>query len=180
VKAQWSQLAAWPYEGQTRIPSRFRTTWSRSLDKLEDEIRAVGGSDVLIGIVVADDQLRMDGTPRPNFKVLHPGAEVSFTDESARRLTFHTDRYPHLHDNLHAIASGMEALRAVERHGIASTGQQYAGFQQLGAGTDLIGRGRQLVELHGTLTKALKATHPDTGGNAADFAAVDAYRKARP
>lgn len=176
MKAQWSQLAAWPYEGQERIPSRFRTTWSGSLDKLEDEIQRVGGRDILIGIVIADDQLRMDGTPKQNFKVLHPGAEVSFTDDAGRRLTFHTDRYPNLHDNLHAIASGMEALRAVERHGIASTGQQYAGFQQLGAGD--IDRGRMLVELHGSVTKALKATHPDHGGNAAEFAAVDAYRKA--
>lgn len=178
MKAQWSQLTRWPYPEQTRIPSRFQTSWGKSLDKLTDEIQRVGGTDVLIGIVVADDQLRLDGVPKAGFKVLHAGAEVSFTDEAGRRLTFHTDRYPSLHDNLHAIASGMEALRAVERYGITTTGQQYAGFQMLGAGE--VDRGRQLVELHGGVTAALKATHPDKGGNAADFAAVDAFRKARP
>lgn len=177
MKATWSQLAAWPYEGQARIPSRFQTSWAKSLDKLQDEVERVGGSDVLIGIVIDDAQLRLDGTPRPGFKVRHPGAEVSFTDGDGRRLTFHTDRYPTLHDNLHAIASGMEALRAVERYGITSTGQQYAGFAMLGAG-DPHARARALVELHGGLTEALVATHPDHGGEAADFIAVDSFRKA--
>lgn len=178
MKAEWAQLPAWPYAPQDRIPSRFQTSWSRSLDKLQEEIERVDGKDVLIGAVIDDDQLRLDGTPRANFRVRHPGAEVSFT-AGGRRLTFHTDRYPTLHDNIHAIASGLEALRAVERHGITTTGQQYAGFQQLGAG-DLASRGRELVQRHGGVTAALKATHPDKGGNAADFAAVDAYRKANP
>lgn len=176
MRAEWSQLPAWPYPSQDRIPSRFQTSWARSLDKLQDEVERVGGRDVLIGIVIADDQLRLDGTPKTGFKVRHPGAEVSFT-AGGRRLTFHTDRYPTLHDNLHAIASGMEALRAVERYGITTTGQQYAGFAMLGAG-DPHARGRELVTLHGSVNEALKATHPDKGGDAADFAAVDAFRKA--
>jgi hypothetical protein len=37
--------------------------------------------------------------------------------------------------NLRAIALGLEALRKVERYGIAERGQQYAGFAQIGAGT---------------------------------------------
>lgn len=176
MRAEWRQLPAWPYEQQPRLPSRFQTSWARSLDKLQDEIQRVGGSAILIGVVITDDQLRLDGTPRPGFKVMHPGAEVSFTDDVGRRLTFHTDRYPTLHDNLHAIASGMEALRAVERYGITTTGQQYAGFAMLGQGD--VDRGRALVEAAGSLTRALKTHHPDHGGNAADFAAVDAYRKA--
>lgn len=176
MKAQWAHLPGWPYPAQPRIPSRFRTTWGDSLDKLEAEIARVGGKDVLIGVVLAPDQVRLDGTPKPGFRVLHPGAEVSFTDDAGRRLTFHTDRYPVLHDNIQAIASGLEALRAVERHGITSTGQQYAGFAMLGAGD--VDRGRALVEAAGGVTAALKKHHPDRGGNASDFAAVDAFRKA--
>lgn len=176
MRADWTPLPTWPYPGQKRLPSRFQTTWSDSLEKLDVEIQRVGGRDVLIGVVATPDQFRMDGQLRAGARVLHPGVEVSFTDKQGVRRAFHTDRYPDLHSNIHAVASGLEALRAVERHGIADAGQQYAGFQMLGAGsTD---RGRVLVEHHGGVTAALKATHPDRGGNAADFAAVDAYRKA--
>lgn len=177
MRATWRPLPAWPYTKQPRTPSLFRSTWDASLEKLDQEIGRVGGKDVLIGIVATDDQFTLAGTPKPSFKVLHPGAEVSFTDGQGRRLSFHTDRYPLLHGNIHAIASGLEALRAVERHGITTTGQQYAGFLMLGQGD--VDRGRALVEAAGSLTKALKAAHPDTGGNAADFAAVTAYRKAQ-
>lgn len=176
MRASWRPLAVWPYPKQERLASKFRSTWDASLEKLDQEITRVGGSDVLIGIVAMDDQFTLAGSPKTGFKVLHPGAEVSFTDGQGRRLTFHTDRYPLLHDNLHAIASGLEALRAVERHGITTTGQQYAGFLMLGQGA--VDRGRALVAAAGSVTKALKAAHPDTGGNADDFAAVTAYRKA--
>lgn len=178
MRAGWTPLPAWPYPAQPRIASRFQTSWSASLEKLEEEIERVGGKDVLIGVVATGDQFRLDGQIKAGARVLHPGAEVSFTDEAGRRLTFHTDRYPDLHSNLHAITAGLEALRAVERHGITTTGQQYAGFAMLGSGD--IDRGRALVEHHGGVTAALKATHPDRGGDARDFAAVDAYRKAQP
>jgi hypothetical protein len=62
-------------------------------------------------------------------------------------------------------------------------GQQYAGFALLTAGPSQVERGRQLVELHGGVTAALRATHPDTGGERAsvsDFADVQAYREATP
>lgn len=178
MRATWRPLPAWPYPPQPRLASRFKTAWGASLEKLEQEIGRVGGKDVLIGVVATDDQFTLAGTPKSGFRVLHPGAEVSFTDEAGRRLTFHTDRYPAFHDNIQAIAAGLEALRAVERHGITTTGQQYAGFAMLGQGD--VDRGRALVEAAGGVREALKAAHPDTGGNAADFAAVTAYRKAHP
>ena len=177
MKATWRPLPAWPYPPQARRASLFQTNWSGSLDKLEREIEKLGGTDVLVGVVAGDDQFTMGGSLKAKAQVRHPGAEVSFTDGTGTRRTFHTDRYPSLHDNLHAIAAGLEALRAVERHGIADAGQQYAGFAMLGAGD--VDRGRALVEAAGGVTQALKAHHPDMGGRAEDFAAVDAYRKAQ-
>src|SRR3989304_1838427 len=74
----------------------------------------------------------------------HAGVEVSFEvpdGKGWRRLTFHTDAYPNVHANLHAIALGLEALRAVYRYGITSSGEQYAGWAALPAGEDLATRG---------------------------------------
>lgn len=177
MRADWTPLPSWPYPPQQRLASRFQTSWSDSLEKLDVEIQRLGGKDVLIGVVATHDQFRMDGQLRAGAHVLHPGVEVSFTDKHGVRRAFHTDRYPDLHSNIHAVASGLEALRAVERHGIADAGQQYAGFAMLGAGG--VDRGRVLVQEAGGITAALKRHHPDHGGNAADFAAVDAYRKAQ-
>ena len=78
------------------------------------------------------------------------------------------------------IGLGLEALRAVDRYGITSRGQQYAGFRELPSATSepSISRGQQLISEHGGTREALRATHPDGGGDAADFAAVMAAREA--
>jgi hypothetical protein len=47
---------------------------------------------------------------------------------------FAVDMFPSWQDNLRAIALGLEALRKVERYGIANRGEQYAGWAQLTAG----------------------------------------------
>jgi hypothetical protein len=76
----------------------------------------MGATDPEIAIVALDDQFTLAGQPKATLKVLHPGAIVTF-DSPKGRLTFHTDAFPWLHDNLHAIAAGLEALRAIERYG---------------------------------------------------------------
>lgn len=133
-------------------------------------------TDPEIAIVALDDQFTLAGQPKATLKVLHPGAIVTF--ESAKgRLTFHTDAFPWLHDNLHAIAAGLEALRAIERYGIASSGEQFAGFAQLTAGGPDPERGARLVERAGGVNAALKKHHPDVGGDPRDIADVLAYRE---
>lgn len=74
--------------------------------------------------------------------------------------------------------SGLEALRAVDRHGITRRGEQYAGFKALPPGGPSVERGRLLVEQHGSVRRALLATHPDHGGDPSELADVQAYREA--
>lgn len=179
MSATWHTLLEWP-RPRTEKPraSQFRTSWARSLVKLEEEIGRSGGSDVEIGIVATPDQLTYGGFPRANLRVLYRGVEVSF-ERDGRRLAFRTDAYPFLHDNIHAIALTLEALRAVERYG-ATSGEQWSGFAALTAGGPDPERGRRLVEAAGDLRKALRATHPDTredGFTDRDFADVQAYRQ---
>lgn len=188
MRATWRALPAWPYLPRPKQPNRFQAGWTETLDKLEDEIEKIGGRDVLVGVVFSDDtQYRLDGSPKASFKVKHAGAEVSFdvpTDSgpiggspvARRRVTFHTDAYDNLGANLRAIALGLEALRAVDRYGITSTGEQYAGFAMLPSG-EPADRGRRIVEREGGIAAALHATHPDKGGDRADFEAVQAYRE---
>lgn len=177
MRATWRPLLVWPYAQATQRRSGFKVSWTKTLDDLEHEIALLEGTDLLIGVVANDDQFRIDGTPRTGFKVRHNGAEVSFDVAGRGRLVFHTDAFPSLQENLRAISQGLTALRAIERYGITTTAEQYAGFAQLPAGGPDPERGRALVERAGGITQALKAHHPDHGGEVRDFADVQAFRE---
>lgn len=176
MHATWRPIATWTYPPRTKRPALFKTGWARTLKDLDAEIEAMNGREVIIGIVADPSQIRIDGQPKADFKVRHPGAEVSFEVEGGRRLAFHTDAYNLLQYNLRAIGLGLAALRAVDRYGIADSGEQFAGFAQLASGGPNADRGRGLVSAAGGLAKAMFEHHPDHGGQARDFADVIAYR----
>lgn len=175
-------LPAWPYPPSRKRPDTFRTPWGASLDRLAEEVAAIKGRDAAIGVVCDPSAITWSGALRAGGRtqMRHAGVEVSFEVPAGsgwRRLTFHTDAYPTVHANLHAIALGMEALRAVDRYGITTGTEQYAGFAALPAGDTPEELGRRLVEKHGGIAAALKASHPDHGGTVAEFAAVQAHRE---
>lgn len=182
MRATWRVLPVWPYPDGRHQDSRFKTTWASSLALLDLEIGRIDGSGVEIGVVAAPEQFSLAGQPKGNFKVLHPGVEVSFDVPKRGRLTFHTNVFPKIHDNVHAVARGLEALRLVERYGITTADEQYVGFQQLASGAIPNApdpeRGKRLAEAAGGLKAAIKAHHPDTGGDARDLADVMAYKAA--
>jgi hypothetical protein len=182
VRATFRPLPAWPYPEQPKRPATFKVTYSRTLQDLEREIEALRGRELIIGVVVDENAIRIDGQMRADAKVRHSGVEVSFEVPDGRRLVFHTDVHggytTSWQDNLRAIARGLEALRAVARYGITSgVGEQYAGFAQLSAGGPDPVRGKALVDAAGSVKEALYLHHPDHGGRERDFVDVDAYRK---
>jgi hypothetical protein len=178
VRATFRPLPAWPYPAQRRRPATFRVGYDRTLADLDYEIGQLKGREIIIGVVTDEGQVRIDGMLRQNAYVRHSGVEVSFEIPGGRRLVFHTDVHSDWMDNLRAIALGLESLRAVDRYGITSTAEQYAGFAQLGPGGPDPERGRKLVEAAGGVSEALKRHHPDHRGDAHDFADVQAYRAA--
>lgn len=182
MRATFRPLPAWPYPEQSARPATYKTTYAQTLVQLENEIEHLRGSEVIIGVVADERDVRIDGLLRADAKVRHDGVEVSFETPGGRRLVFHTDRHrgyaQSWQDNLRAIVLGLESLRAVDRYGITSTAEQYAGFAQLGPGGPDPERGRQLVEAAGGVSQALKRHHPDHRGDPRDFADVQAYRAA--
>lgn len=192
-------LPTWPHgvstprrNAQFKSPGRVvegeyrpgtRVSWDQTLRELEYEVWALGGADILIGVGLSEADIRQDGLPRANARAMsHPGVEVSF-DSRYGRLTYATDVFTDWRDNVRAVAKGLEALRAVERWGVAKRGEQYAGFAMLTAGPGLVELGRELVERYGSMKDALRATHPDTGRpdhTIRDFDAVKAYRQTVP
>lgn len=118
----------------TRKRSPFDATWSTTLEQLDREIRMLSGTNVVIEIDVQEADLKLNGELRANARPATPAVRLAFTSRQHGDLVYPCDRFTTWQDNVRAIALGMEALRKVERYGIASRQQQYLGFKALPGG----------------------------------------------
>lgn len=133
----------WPGPPSTRRSPQFRSTWSQTLGLLDHELRAIRAKDVIIEAAFRPGEIRNDGWPRADAKDPgFPGVMLSF-ESMHGPLRYLTDVYssgswydrgnyvrvPGWQANLRAIALSLEALRAVDRHGVSRHGEQYQGWQ---------------------------------------------------
>lgn len=202
-------LGAWtdPVTADRSGSGRFKAPWVATLDLLAKETEYLGAQLVVLQVDVTEGEIRRDGMLRANAKVDFPGVRVSF-DSVHGWLTYATDAYapryygdpPGWQANIRAIALGLGALRAVDRYGVTSKGEQYAGWRAIEAGSGssfatadeaarwmrdqfegtgavgLVTPGEILREpefrdrVYKTLVRRL---HPDVGGKPDDWAKLD-------
>jgi len=173
-----------------RKHGNFRTSYTRTLEKLQYELEKIGATEILFECSFHANQIRLDGWPKANQSPEYNGIAVSFNHPEVGRVEYVTDRYFLWQDNLHAIALTLEALRGVERWGVVASGQQYTGFKAIESGNgsrrpaavwiaklvEPDDAERQKVVVDGLLTKSSHMTkvvvrqakiraHPDTGGS---------------
>jgi hypothetical protein len=184
----------WP--GRTR-PSTWKPkrspfkghNWSRIEKELLEEIARINGRDITIALDIRNPgHFRSDGGIRADARPVTSAVVVSFTRPDGRRLVFPCDAYAFWQDNIWAIRLSLEALRAVDRHGVTAGDQQYEGFAALppGGGSSRMTAddARVLVaELSGfevsalafpsvftvALQRARSKSHPDAGGSTEQF-----------
>jgi hypothetical protein len=116
-------------------------SWAGTLKLLDFELAKIGGSDVVLMVACDPSDLRQDGMLRTHAKVKHPGVVLAFNSKHGP-LSYATDTFagrwsgdpPNWQINTRAIALGLEALRKIDRYGIGTYGQQYAGWKALPAG----------------------------------------------
>lgn len=191
-------IEEWPEQllsDDQRAWTRFDAPWSDTVELLAREVGMLGGDEVVLQLAVTERDCRLDGWIRANAKPAHPGVIVSF-DSKHGPLRYSTDRFRGLGDrrpgwqaNVRAIALGLEALRKVDRYGIARGGEQYRGWNALPAGTEMpaaltIDSAVAFLHEHAPgiewdwdqpdeVRRAYRAAalrlHPDHGGDPADF-----------
>lgn len=153
--------------GQRQRP-QFTAGWDDTVRLLKREVELLGGRQVVLAIDIDPRDVRKtDGLPAARARYgSFPGARVTF-DSRHGTLVYGTDVYTaggrykpgQLNDdgfsrsggrmvsmtgwqaNVRAIALSLEALRAVDRHGVTRRGQQYAGFRALPPGGIALGGG---------------------------------------
>lgn len=177
-------LADWMFpKTERRSYSKFSTNYETTLDELRRELDAIGAhrhGAAVLQIVTTRGNLRRDGLLRAGAKIEHPGVALSFVSDHGP-LTFHCDRYhvystsrqgPAWQHNLRAIVLTLEALRAVDRYGAVSSGQQYRGFLAIENPSVTLEAARARlaeigeVDVNGTadrllVRKAREQAHPD-------------------
>lgn len=153
----------WLRRTGSRQYSDFTSTWSDTLELLAREIRAINGKQVVIGIDIREQDLRIDGRLRANARpVATHGVEVAF-DSKHGPLIYRSDKYlarsyqnrmePWQH-NVRAVALTLQALRAVDRYGAAESGEQYRGYKALPAGTGAVASGMTVTAAAEVLLRA--------------------------
>lgn len=155
--------------------STFKASWTQTRDRLFLELDQLGARNVVLQLAVTDAQLRLDGGIRANAQVTDPAARLLF-DSREGSLGYACDRFLTWHENVRAIALGLEALRKIDRYGIGA-GQQYKGYREIeGAPAAMsVAEAEKLLQSMGggpiapyakLLRRARAAAHPDRwGGN---------------
>lgn len=134
----------WRDPDRARDSSPFTATYRDTLEILDRELHAIDARDPFLQVDADPRQVRADGQLRADARVDHPGVILTFDTRRHGTLVYACDRYVRpswrsssgasWQHNLRAIALGLEALRKVERYGIAERGQQYAGYRELPSG----------------------------------------------
>lgn len=105
-------------------------TVPRAMDRLEDEVRRLGGVNTLLSTNV---DTRLDGRPRGGAaEPGDPGVCLYFTLKG-KPMALACDAYTKVAQNIAALAAHLEATRAIERHGVATAAETLQAFQALPA-----------------------------------------------
>jgi hypothetical protein len=127
--------------------------------------------------------VRLDGLPRSGqAEPRDPGAAVYFTLKRAERCLA-CDRWDRVSDNIAAIAQHIDALRRIDRYGVGTLDQAFAGYAQLPerAGRDWwtvlgVEPDAPLAVIEEAFRDRARVLHPDTGGNHDAMASLTAAR----
>lgn len=165
------------YAGSTTSP--FSASWTSTVRLLGQEVEHLQPEQTILEVDMREQDLRLDGLPRASAVAASPGVIITLIGTPHGTLRYPCSTFWTWQDNVRGIALALEALRKVDRYGVTKRGEQYAGWKALPSGdaNPSPERGRQLVYEHGGMRAAWKATHPDYGGDAAQFADVMAYRE---
>jgi len=108
--------------------SRFKITLHKAFRAVEDELRKLGATDVIIS---TDIPLRKDGAPYSVYKLDDTGVAVYFSLKGESTVLC-CDKWKGVHENMYSIAKTVEAMRGIDRWGVSDMlKRMFIGFQAL-------------------------------------------------
>lgn len=180
---------SWPV-GWKRT-ARGRIAWSNfgkhtateCARKLTNEVRLLPATGMVIS---SNIKLRLDGLPYSNQRQPDDCGTAAYFHYHDKPIVLACDRWRTVEENLWAIAKHIEALRGQERWGVGNLGQAFAGYMALPAPAggnwwEVLGVSQSSSpdEVRVAYRTLVRQHHPDTGGDAEKFLAIQrAYEAA--
>ena len=108
-----------PFHSISKNGNRTSTIdWDGTLVILRRELTHLSAKDVVLELAVKPSQIRQDGWVRGDAAIQDPGVILSFRSDVGP-MRYPVDRFTSWQGNVRAIALALEALRKVNRHGVA-------------------------------------------------------------
>lgn len=176
---------SWPRGWKrTQAPqhSRFDTSPERATRGLLAEIERLGGR---LPVISSNAQYRQDGMPYARQGYIGDTGVAVYFQRKGKSVVFACDTYVSLHDNIHAIAKTIEALRAIKRHGASEMlDRAFTGFAALPAPGAArawwavlgVSESATADEIRAAHRRLASQHHPDKGGTAEQMAAINKAR----
>jgi hypothetical protein len=169
---------------QRTKPAFKEKPWGRSLAALQREVKLLGGTGVTIS---TNQPLRNDGMPYANYRRIDdPGVSLWFILDGGQ-VCFPCDRYVTMGLNMRAIAMHLDAMRAMQRWGVGTARQQFAGYKALPSSITVVEAWWDVLRCSASATEdeierrykdQLRGAHPDTGGSDEAMARLNVARDA--
>jgi hypothetical protein len=156
---------------------------AEALARLQTELDRIGAR---YPVVSSNLEPRLDGLPRSGGpEPRDPGVALYFQLQG-EPVCMPCDTYGRVADNIAALAAHIEATRAIERHGVASVAEMFAGFVALPAPGaerpwwDVLETRRDASAdvVEAQFRRLARERHPDAGGSTEAMAALNAARAA--
>lgn len=165
----------WPAgHPRTAMPARshFDTAPGQALNRLMRELALLRAKHVVVSTNIP---IRRDGLPYASFSGKEPvdkGAAIYFLSAGGQQMCFACDKWDRVHDNIHAIAKTIDALRGIERWGSGNMMHRaFSGFALLEAPHkpwwQVLNVSSQAseAEILDAFRRLAKERHPDAGGS---------------
>lgn len=175
---------SWPRFNGSRPRGKFKTSLGGALDRLEDELRRLRATNIVIS---SNLRPRNDGRPYADqaLRVQDPGIAVYFT-LNGKPTVLACDRWCYVEHNIAAIALHVEALRGIDRWGVGSIEQAFAGYAALPAHATPsdwravlgVGADASLALVRTAYHSLARRKHPDLGGSHEEMSKLTAAMEA--
>lgn len=158
-------------------------TITEALVRLQNELDRLGANNYVISSNLIT---RLDGLPRSGqAKPQDPGVALYFQLKNKPHC-MPCDTFDRASDNIAAIAKHIEATRAIERYGVATMSEMFAGFVALPAPGaprpwwEVLGvpRNADREAINAAFRAKAKSAHSDTGGSDAAMTTLNVARDA--
>lgn len=163
-----------------KVRKERRVSLADAFDRLDKQLEYLGAVRV---VVSSNLELRINGVPRSGQSEPYDNGVAVYFELKGKPLCLACDKWNRAADNIAAIAQHIDALRRIERYGIGSIEQAFAGYQALPAQAgswfvtlefDTPPKSWEVVEAR--YLELVKKHHPDRGGNPETMAKINAAR----